>query len=221
MLRARLLPVVLLVSCSTATETTDPSTQPPAAASAVAAPSGASGTATLDAEIAQTAVRAARVDEIKLRLADDGRVLKQSLYHGDAASIPQPVKDLAAERFPKAAIKGYETELYADLGRVYEVEVLEEGSMPCEVAATPEGKEVYTECEIDPATLSAAAKATLDALAPGGTILEAETKVGEGVDETTVEVETAGGELYVRLDSAGALIQAMRRIPAVVEVPLP
>ncbi len=218
----RLLPLLLLLAaCTTATETTDAATRSPDSAAAVAEDGAPGGTAAvLDADITQTAATAKTVEKMKIRLSADGTVLKQSVYHDAADSIPEAVKALASTKFPKATITGYETELYADLGRIYEVEV-DDGGKECELAANAEGTEIYTECKVDPATLSAAAKATIESLAPGGTILEAESKKGPSVEETTVEVKTGGGELYLRLAPDGSLIQALRRIPAVVEVPLP
>ncbi|MCA9712663.1 MAG: DUF1592 domain-containing protein, partial [Myxococcales bacterium] len=156
----------------------------------------------------------------ELRAAADGHLVKQSVYHDDADAIPEPVRALAAQRFPQATITGYETEHYADLGRIYEVEV-DDGGKSCEVAAQADGTEVYTECRIDPTTLDAKVKATVDAVAPGGRILEAETKKGPSVDEITVEVQAGDRELYLRIRPDGTLIEALRRIPAIVEVPLP
>lgn len=218
MRRASCLLPLLLLACATATEQTSPTT-PPTSAAAVDA-TGATGGAALDAELTTLARTAPKVEKMKLRLSGDGQLVKQSVYHDAADTIPEPVKALAKQKFPKGTVTGYETELYADLGRVYEVEV-DDGGKHCEVAADAEGTEVYTECEVDPATLSAAAKATIESVAPGGKVMEAESKKGPSVDETTVEVEAGGQELYLRIGPDGALIEALRRIPAIVEVPLP
>jgi hypothetical protein len=168
----------------------------------------------------KTAISATTVQKAKIRVDASGGIVKQSLYHDQASAIPAKVLELAKAKFPSGAIRHYESELYADRGRVYEVEV-DDGGTHCEVAATPEGVEVYVECEVDPATLSAEAKATIEKVAPGGKVIEAETKKGPELDEITVEVETAGGELYLRLRADGSLVQALRRIPAILEVPLP
>lgn len=180
----------------------------------------ATPTAALDREIVETAITAANVQKVKIRVDASGGIVKQSLYHDQQSAIPAKVLELAKTKFPSGTIRHYETELYADRGRIYEVEV-DDGGKHCEVAATPEGAEVYVECEVDPATLSAEAKATIEKVAPGGKVVEAETKKGPELDEITVEVEVGGGELYLRLRSDGSLVQALRRIPAVVEVPLP
>lgn len=214
MLRAPLLvPLALLLACGPkGSEGTTPPTD--GAAAPVAA------TAALDAEIVETATNATTVHKMKIRVAADGSIVKQSVYHDKADALPPAVLELAKTRFPNATIRHYETELYADRGRVYEVEVDDAGKH-CEVAATPAGAEVYVECEVDPGTLSAAVMATIEKVAPGGKILEAETKQGPDLDELTVEVEIGGRELYVRVRPDGSLIQVLRRIPAVIELPLP
>jgi hypothetical protein len=194
-------------------------TTPQAGGAGTSAPASAPAAA-LDAEIVKTAITATTVEKLKIRVDADGGIVKQSVYHDKADALPAPVLELAKTRFPNATVRHYETELYADRGRVYEVEV-DDGGKACEVAATPEGAEVYVECEVDPGTLSAEVKAGVEKAAPGGKILEAETKKGPGIDEITVEVEVGGRELYVRLRSDGSLVQVLRRLPAVVEVPLP
>lgn len=219
MLRARsLLPLALCCACTTSAANTEETT-PPSGANQAAATVDAAGGAAFDAEIVQTAISASTVDKMKVRLDGDGNLLKQTVYHDDAASIPEVVKALAKEKFPQAPVTGYETELYADLGRVYEV-IVDDGGKKCEVAAKPDGTELYTECQVDAASLSAEIKATIEKTAPGGKILEAETKKGPDIDETTVEVETGGRELYLRIGPDGTLLQAVRRVPGVIEVPL-
>jgi hypothetical protein len=215
MSRAPLLfPLALLLACGPkGTGGTTPPTD-------AATPAPAAPTAALDGEIVKTATVAANVQKIKIRVDAEGGIVKQSLYHDKADALPAKVLELAKTRFPSGTIRDYETELYADRGRVYEVEV-EDAGKSCEVAATPEGTEVYTECEVDPASLAAELKAAIEKAAPGGKILEAETKKGPDVDEVTVEVEVDGRELYLRMRPDGTLIQKLRRIPAIVEIPLP
>lgn len=212
------LPLALLLACGPKGSggTTPPTeTAPPSPAAPAAAPAAA-----LDGEIVRTATTAADVQKLKIRVDADGNIVKQSLYHGQADALPAKVHELAKTRFPGGKVLHFETEIYADRGRVYEVEVDDAGK-PCEVAATPEGVEIYVECEVDPASLAAELKASIEKLAPGSKVLEAETKKGPDIDEVTVEVEADGRELYVRLKPDGTIIQTLRRIPAIVEVPLP
>lgn len=220
MLRASLSILVLVCACSTASTVTEDSQPPAAGASSLTANAGSGGYAALAPELTTVARSDGAVDKIHLRLDVDGKVVKQSVYHHDEASIPQAVRDLAKERFGDAPIESYETEHYANLGVVYEVEVDKDGQ-GCELAATANGTELYTECKVDPASLSDAIKASIEKTAPGGTILEAETKSGPKVDdETTVEVKAGDRELYIRMSPDGTVIQVLRRIPAVIEVPL-
>ncbi|MEM7159737.1 MAG: hypothetical protein AAF799_43250 [Myxococcota bacterium] len=218
MLRAPLSLLVLVCACSTASTVTEDSQTPAAGASSYTA-AGAEHTA-LAPELTAIARSEGTIDKINLRLDADGKVVKQSVYHHDETAVPAAVRDLAKERFGDAPIRSYETEVYADLGLVFEVEVDQDGS-GCELAATEDGTELYTECRVDPATLSDAIKASIEKTAPGGKILEAESKSGPSVDdETTVEVETGDRELYIRMKADGTVIQVLRRVPAVIEVPL-
>ncbi|MFV8754478.1 PepSY domain-containing protein [Nannocystaceae bacterium ST9] len=180
----------------------------------------AAAAAALDAEIVTTAIQADRVLKMKVRVDAQGNIVKQSVYHDKADALPKPVLEAAEARFPGATVLHYETELYADRGRVYEVEVDDAGKH-CELAATPEGAEVYVECEVDPTSLSAEIRAAIEKTAPGGTILEAETKRGPEIDEVTVEVQQAEGELYLRMRPDGSILQVLRRVPGFIEVPLP
>lgn len=214
MSRASLLPLALLLACTPKASGGEGTTPPTASA-----PTPAAAPAALDAQLVQTATTAATVSKMKIRVDATGAIVKQSVYHDDTQAIPAAVLELAKTRFPGAPIVHFESELYADLGRVYEVEV-DDGGKRCEVAATPEGTEVYVECQVDPAGLSAEVKASVEKLAPGGKLLEAETKTGPDVDELTLEVEHDGRELYLRMRPDGTIIQALRRVPAVIELPL-
>lgn len=209
-----LFPLALLLACG---PKGSGGTTPPPTDGATTAPAPS---AALDSEIVRTAITASQVDKLKVRVDADGGIVKQSIYHHQADALPAKVLEAAKTRFPNATIRYYETELYADRGRVYEVEVDDAGKL-CELASTPEGAEVYIECEVDPTSLAAELKATVEKQAPGGKIIEAETKKGPDVDEVTVEVEHDGRELYVRMRPDGTLIQTLRRIPAIIEVPLP
>ena len=159
--------------------------------------------------------------KFKVRVDERGASMKQSLYHGDGSGFPAPVLALANERFAGAKIERYESELYADLGRIYEVELTTTDGRRCEVAASAEGKEHYTECRLTPETMPPAIRDAIAKLYPDGKVLEVETKKGPTVDEVTVEVQlAAGGEHYVRLAPDGQLIARYARVPAGLEVPL-
>lgn len=216
-----LVSALLLCACAGASASSS-STPPPssAAANEATGDNTASGYA-LDREVVQSGSNSGSAYKFKLRVDEDGTVVKQAMYHRDEAAVPEAVRALAAERFGGAVATHYETELYADIGRVYEVEVDNSGTQ-CELAATADGTELYTECHVDPASLSSAIKATIDSVAPGGEVLEAESKQGPKLpEEYTVEVKVGDNELYLRIAADGTLLQALRRIPAVLEVPLP
>ena len=107
------------------------------------------------------------------------------------------------------------------LGDVFEVEVDTKDGKRCAVAAKADGTEVYVECRVDPAELSEPIVKAVEALMPGGKIVEAESKKGPGIYEVSVEVESGGREYYLRVSPDGTLIQKLVRIPAIVEVPAP
>lgn len=220
MLRAWLPSLALLCACTTSGAATEGTTPPTTSEAASMTAEGSAGESALAPEVVSAATGTDTVFKMKIRVDGDGTVVKQSTYHRNEAAIPQAVLDLAEQKFPGAKKTHFETEVYADLGVIYEVEV-DNGGTECEVAAREDGTEVYTECHLDPATLSDAIKATIESVAPGGKVLEAESKKGPDVpEEFSIEVEHDGKELYLRIAADGSLVQAMRMVPAVVEVPL-
>ncbi|MCA9655134.1 MAG: hypothetical protein H6712_30245 [Myxococcales bacterium] len=218
---ARLLPFAFLCACTTAGTPATEDTTPPGGGATVMTTDATGPSHALAPEVAKAALGTDTVFKMKVRIDADGNLVKQSAYHRNEAAIPGPVLSLAEQRFPGAKVMHFETEAYAEHGVVYEVEV-DDGGRTCEVAARADGTELYTECHVDASQLDAAAKATIDGIAPGGKILEVETKKGPEIpEEITVEVEHQGQQLYLRLAADGSLRQALRRIPAVVEIPLP
>lgn len=172
----------------------------------------------LDGELVKTA--AAGAIKMKVRTDANGVLVKQSVYHQQLAAIPEPVQKLAAAKFPGAKTDYVESELYAEHGRVYEIEVTTADGQHCEIAASADAAELYTECIIDAAALPAAVAATVAKLYPGAKVLEAETKKGPKIDELTVEIQVEGGEHYLRVAPDGTVIQRLVRIPAIIEIPL-
>jgi hypothetical protein len=214
--RAALSLLFLLAACDKQGDTRCPETAPQPGAGG-----SASAGLAVDGELVGLA-SGGQATKFKLRVDERGASMKQSLYHGDGSGIPAPVIALANERFAGAKIERYESELYADLGRIYEVELTTTDGRRCEVAASAEGKEHYTECQIAPDSMPAPIRDAIAKLYPDGKVLEVETKKGPSVDELTVEVQlAAGGEHYVRLAPDGKLIARYARVPAVLEVPLP
>jgi hypothetical protein len=215
---ASVLSMLVLSACGTSTATTPVSDTP---TSASAAPMVAEASAGLDAEIVETAITAPKLDKMKVRVDATGALVKQSLYHYDATAVPKAIRDLAAQQYPESTPVRYETEWYDDLGRVYEVEVQTKEGKRCEVAATPDGKLQYTECQLDPSELPSDVVATVHAIGGSATVLEAEHKQRDGSEEYTVELELPSGELYLRIGPDGALLGKYRRVPGIIEVPVP
>jgi hypothetical protein len=217
MLHRSIVPLLAVLACGPAkTATTPPAADPPGDSGASPA-----GTAALDPAIAEHMRSAQKVDRIKLRFDEHGRIVKQSLYHGDASTIGAPAQAAAAERFPGAETLFYENEVYADLGPVEEIEVKTKDGRRCEIAAKPDGTVIYEECQMDASALPEPVAAAVAKLAPGATIEEAEVKKRPEGDEYTVEVTVDGRSQYLRIRSDGSLIQRLLRVPAIVEIPLP
>jgi hypothetical protein len=216
------VPLLVLATFALACNEPAATTQPCEATTTDAAPgTAAAGTATLDATIRKTASSAPQVERMKIRVDDSGVIVKQSVYHGDASVIPAAVRELAEKTFPEARALKYETEVYADIGLVFEIELETKDGKLCEVSSQPDGTLVYTECHIDPRELPEPVAARAEATIAGGKIIEAEQKTGPKVDEFTVEVEHEGREFYLRVRPDGTLIAKLVRVPAIIELPIP
>jgi hypothetical protein len=183
------------------------------------APAIADGEAPFSPAIVKTAGAAPKVEKMKVRISADGRVTKQSLYHHDASAVPDAVKKAAEETYPGGTVLHYENERYADLGDVYEVEMKTKDGKECEVAAKEDGTVVYTECKEDIASTPDAIKQAVEAAVPGAKIEEYETKKGPGIDEVTIEASAGGKNYYLRIKPDGTMIEKLRRIPGLIEIP--
>jgi hypothetical protein len=212
---------LLLLGCGTSAATTPATETPQAVPPTTASADTVARAAGLDAEIVETAAAATKVDKMKVRVEDDGQIVKQSLYHFDANAIPKPVRDLAASEYAESTPVRYETEWYADVGRVFEVEVETKDGKHCEVAATADGTKRYTECRIEAAQLPSEVAATVHGIAGEHAILEAEHKVATDGESYSVEIDDPAGVLYVKVAADGSVIGKYRQVPGVIEVPVP
>jgi hypothetical protein len=186
------------------------------------APTGSAPTkATLDPDIVAIATKPGVATKFKIRVDGTGAVMKQALYHGDAEAIPAEIRTKAEARWAGSKAARFETEWYAEHGRVHEVEVTLPDGKTCELAVKADGNELYEECHVDAASLPAPVTAKVEELFPGGKVVEAETKKGPAMDEITIEVELGGQEFYLRCKPDGTVIAKLARIPAVFEVPIP
>ncbi len=212
-----LLVLAAPLACHHAKSTTTPestgATPPPPVA-------GGDGAAGLDAELVAIAAKPGAAIKFKLRVDGSGAIVKQALYHSDAASIPAEVRSKAEQRWPGSTIVRYETELYADHGRVHEVDVTTAEGARCEIAIKADGAVLYEECQLAADALPAPVAAKVAALYPQGKVLEAETKRGEEVDELTIEIESGGQQFYLRIEPDGTVLGKLLRIPGVFEVPI-
>lgn len=157
--------------------------------------------------------------KVELHLGADGKIEKVEVYHMAAERVPEAVRKLADEQLKGGKIKAYEHEVMGDGSEVFEVEATMPDGVECEISATPQGKLLYRECHVpvDKAP-DAVKKAALAAVS--GEILEVEQKQGPGVDEYSVEIRGAGGEIHkVKLSPAGQVLGRTRKLPAEIELP--
>lgn len=205
----------MVFSLSLACERAATTTPEPAAGTAANAVGGS-----LDAELVAIARTKDVAQKAKLRVDGSGNLQKQSLYHSNADAVPEAARALVAKRWPGATVRGYESERYAEHGRVDEIEVTTAEGAECELAVKQDGSALYEECRIALDAVPPAVASKVAALFPDGSIHEAETKKGEGVDELTIEVAAGGKEYYLRMKPDGEVIAKLLRIPAVLEVPI-
>lgn len=193
----------------------------PTTTPADATPTGTAGHGnTVDAEMVAIASKPGVATKFKIRVDAQGGLTKQSLYHSDAEAIPAAIRTLAEQRWAGGKIVSYETELYAEHGRVHEVEVATAEGAKCELAVKSDGTELYEECEITTDKIPQPVAAKVAEVFPGGKVVEAETKKGATMDELTIEIEMNGQEYYLRVKPDGTVIAKLLRIPAILEVPV-
>ncbi|MBZ5709084.1 PepSY-like domain-containing protein [Nannocystis pusilla] len=219
---------LLILACGPEAATKGPPAPSPTTPAAPAAPAeakpapppAASGPGQLDADLVRTAGTAQGVEKIKLEVEADGSLRYFSVYHQDAASLPEPVRKQVEAVYPGARALRYETEFVAPHGRLFEVEVETADKQSCELSAKADGGVLYTECHIDAKALPEPVRAAFDKAHPGAAIKEVEKKTLTGAgDEYEIEFEAGGRlhELYFKPD--GAVIRHELVIPAVIEVP--
>jgi uncharacterized membrane protein YkoI len=172
----------------------------------------------INGEMVALATRLPGVQKLRIRTAASGKIEKLALYHLDASQVPPGIRKLAEEKLPGAKVRRYETELYADKGRAYDVEVTSADGKECEVAALASGAFLYSECALKLDELPSVVRAAALKLVPRGELVEAEKKQGPGVDEFTVEVKSAGLIHYLRLGPAGETLWHGLRVPSYVEL---
>ncbi len=174
----------------------------------------------LDAEIVAVAIRADGVYRMRVVTDGSGEIQKLAIYHNDAEEIPEAVRTAAQERFPGAEVRNYETEVYADVGRVFEVEVTTAEGRDCEISCRPDGSLVYVECRVPTDEVPAWVLAEATRLLPDGEVVEAETKEGPGINEVHLEVRVEELIHYLVFVSEDAPIRHSLRIPATIEIPV-
>jgi uncharacterized membrane protein YkoI len=194
----------------------------PAAPAPITPPPAPAGPGRLDAEFVRAVAASAGAREVSLEVEGDGAVRKLALYHDDVATLPAPVLALLEQQYPGGKAVKYETEVYAEHGRVFEVEVKTKDRRECEYSARPDGTLFYNECEIDAKTLPEPIRSAIPKAVPGAKIDEAEkTTYADGRAEYTVEVTAGGKEHELYFDADGALLRHELVIAAEFEVTVP
>jgi hypothetical protein len=230
----------LLVACGEATpEPTQPAVT--ATAAVTAAPTGTAATTAapadtaaaapkpladlglkigkLDSKLLAAATTAKGVEKMKIATNPAGEVTKLSVYHNDASQVPEAVMATLKKKLPGATIKHYESEFYADKGRVFEVEVTTKDKKECELGALPDGKLLYVECALKVDKLPKAIKDAVTKALPNAEIVEAEKKDGD-TNEFSVEAKVAGVMHYMHVSPKGAITWHGQRIATYVDIAL-
>lgn len=177
------------------------------------------GPGQVDPAMIRAAATAQGVTKVKIEAENDGALRYVSVYHGDAAAIPEPVRKLLDAQFPGGKILGYESESVAGQGHLFEVEVETQDKQTCEYSAKADGTLHYTECHIDPRALPEPVRAAVEKAHPGVAIKEAEKKTFVGAGEQyEVELDVDGKEHEYYFKPDGAAIRHEISIPAVLEV---
>ena len=167
----------------------------------------------------RAAATAQGVTKVKIEAENDGALRYVSVYHGDAAAIPEPVRKLLDAQFPGGKILGYESESVAGQGHLFEVEVETQDKQTCEYSAKADGTLHSTECHIDPRALPEPVRTAVEKAHPGVTIKEAEKKTFVGAGEQyEVELDVDGKEHEYYFKPDGTAIRHEISIPAVLEV---
>jgi hypothetical protein len=162
-----------------------------------------------------------QVQRLRLRVNGQGAVTELALYHGDETIIPEPVRATAEERFPGGQVRYFETEWYAEVGQVFEIELTTSEGVNCEVSAAADGSLRYVECPLPLEELPEAITAAASRLVPDGELEEAEYKEYADRRLTHVEVRKEGLVYYLIFDSEGQLVDRFLQIPTTLEVPWP
>ena len=187
-----------------------------------ALPAGDANPGHIEPELLTLATKAKGAEKMKIRTNAAGEINKVSLYHHDEANSPQPVRATAATKFAGSKLLGtFESEMYSDLGKVFEADLTTADNKKCEVAALASGTFVYSECEIKKEDLPAAVTDAVKKVAPGAEIVEVEKKEGPGGDGYSVEAKGGGQLHYIKLSSAGEITWHGVRITAKIEITVP
>ena len=161
---------------------------------------------------------------IKIRTDDAGGIRKLAIYHREQGAVPDWLLDRVEQEWPGAQVRAFETEWYAEVGRVYEVEVVTAEGRACEWSVGAGGIARYSECELAVSELPAAVRARVESELPGGTIEEAELRRADRAPaedgSVSMEVRRNGREYYLRVRADGSLAELLVRVPAIVEIPL-
>ncbi len=220
-MRRILLPAGLLLTLGAACATTGTSA-PMECPEVTPQPAAEGAPALFDPALVQVAQTAQGTHKIKLFFDAEGRPIKQAVYHRDFKLMPEAVRKTVEAEAPGGELIAAESELYAGVGRVFEVEVKLPDGRELEVSVKEDGTLYYVERKLDPKLLADSVRATVEATVPGGTIDEVETKKGPDMDVTLLEViDPQGVQHYLRFAPGGKLVGHTLRFTAQVEVPAP
>lgn len=187
-----------------------------------AVPAGDANPGHIDPELLSLALKAKGTQKIKLRTNAGNDLIKIALYHQDETAIPDASKATATAKYPGSKGTSYfESEVYSDHGKVFEVDLTTADNKKCEVSSLKDGTFVYTECDIKKEELPKEISDALAKLAPGGEIVEAEKKESPWGNGYTAEVKAGGLLHYIKLSATGEVVWHGVRFNTELDVAVP
>ncbi len=193
----------------------------PAAEPAPAKQAKREGPGWLDGDLVGAAMLNKDTHKVKVNVDRDGGLRYMAVYHRDESKIPEAVLKAKPAEFEGGEVMYYESEHYAELGRVFEVQYKLKDGRECEHSAKADGTHVYTECKLDEKDIPPKVMAGATGKMAGGVVVkEAEhTKRADGSEEYGLVFEFEGAELKYYVAPDGTVKRRERRIPALLSVP--
>ncbi len=156
---------------------------------------------------------------LEMAVDEDGMIVEIE-YHTTADRLPAAVRSAAEKEMPGGTVVSCEKE-YTASGEVrWEMEK-SVGGLKKEILFSEDGRVIATEFQIPASSAPRAVLDAADLAVPGGDVTSVEEVKEGGRLEYHVKKTKNGFRYKIVLAPDGALVRALREVPAEVEVPLP